>query len=133
MGNLKLVIVDKFEPLDISANVAREKWAARVRERRRLRYISPSCDFYEWPELSWHILREYAEIRIGNGPALLRLEGMPHKRRGRRVQTRAAYFRVSRSGLDSVCVGMFDDFGRAWACLIETAKEYGRKGAIICS
>jgi len=126
MENLKLVIIDKFEPLDISANVARDKWAARVRKRRRGGYVWPCRD---WWTSEGQIVREYAAIRRGNGPTVLYLEGMPRKCRAWLRQLRACAFRVRWSSWrGSGCVGTFDDFGRAWACLIETAKEYDRKG-----
>lgn len=124
-----LVIIDKEAPSSISATKARKLWAARVVERRRGHYLAPCCDSYEWSD--GLIVREYAEIRLGSlgGPSALYLEGVPRKRRPGRVQHKSNYFRVRRSGLFlGGCVEMVDDFAQAWACLIETAKEYEQKG-----
>lgn len=107
-----LVIVDTFAPLNISAGAARSLWAARVCARRRAGYI--------WASLNWltddgRTVREYAAIRLGPGPNLLYLEGMPRK------------FRVRWSSWQgSGCVGTFDDFGRAFACLVDQARRYER-------
>lgn len=120
----KLVIIDKFAPVGISAGAARSMWADRVRARRRGGYVSPCLDFWK---SDGTIIREYVAVRRGNGPTLLYLEGAPYKRREWVRQHRAPAFRVRWSSWKgSGCVGTFDDFGRAFACLVDQARRYER-------
>lgn len=124
MATIRLIIIDEFAPVDTSVDVARSMWAARVRARRQAGFVWPCRD---WWTGDGRIVREYAAIRRGNGPTVLYLEGMPHKRREGLRQLRASAFRVRWSSWrGSGCVGTFEDFGQAYACLIDQARQYER-------